>query len=215
MIGRRLITHILACTAAALLPAAAAAGTPEQVANDFHPVFRGTVGDKNIVGAAYVVVTPDEIIRIGTAGHTDTRRRQAINENTVFRVASVSKTFAAGLSGVLVAEGEFGWDDRVIDYIPDFRVDGDASQVRIENLLGQSTGLIPHAYDNLIEDGLPMERIIPKLSTLGYICAPGDCYSYQNSVFSLIEPVMAQSTQRDYADLMNEKIFGPLDMRNA
>ena len=215
MIGRRLITHILACTAAALLPAAAAAGTPEQVANDFHPVFRGTVGDKNIVGAAYVVVTPDEIIRIGTAGHTDTRRSQAINENTVFRVASVSKTFAAGLSGVLVAEGEFGWDDRVIDYIPDFRVDGDASQVRIENLLGQSTGLIPHAYDNLIEDGLTLDRIQKQFANLPYICEPGDCYTYQNSVFSLIGPVIEKTTGRSYAEVMYEKIFQPLDMRDS
>ena len=215
MIGRRLITHTLAYFAAALLPAAAAAATPEQVANDFHPVFRSTVGDKNIVGAAYVVVTPDEIIRIGTAGHTDTRRRQAINENTVFRVASVSKTFAAGLSGVLVAEGEFGWDDRVIDYIPDFRVDGDASRVRIENLLGQSTGLIPHAYDNLIEDGLTLDRIQKQFAKLPYICEPGACYTYQNSVFSLIGPVIEKTTGRSYAEAMYEKIFRPLDMRDS
>ena len=106
-----------------------------------------------------------------------------------------AKTFAAGLSGVLVAEGEFGWDDRVIDYIPDFRVDGDASLVRVENLLGQSTGLIPHAYDNLIEDGLPMDRIKKQFSNLPYLCEPGECYSYQNSVFSLIEPVIEKTNE--------------------
>ena len=167
------------------------------------------------LGAAYAVASPERIIRVGTAGHTDSSRKQAINENTAFRVASVSKTFAAGLTGVLVQEGEFGWEDRVIDYIPDFQVDGDASLVRIEHLLGQSTGLIPHAYDNLIEDGLPMDRIKKQFSNLPYLCNPGDCYSYQNSVFSLIEPVIEKTTSSSYEEMMVEKIFKPLDMRDA
>jgi len=209
-----LLTIAFACafTQAGLV----SADTPEQeLAASFHSKFRQTISEENITGAAYAVVTPDRIIRIGTAGHTDTKRNQAINENTAFRVASVSKTFAAGLTGVLVQEGEFDWNDRLIDYVPDFRVDGDASQVRIEHLLGQSTGLIPHAYDNLIEDGLSMDRIKKQFSNLPYLCNPGDCYSYQNSVFSMIEPVIEKTTSRSYEDMMVEKIFLPLDMRDA
>jgi len=189
--------------------------TEQDLANGFHSFFRQTVAEANITGAAYVVVTPEQIIRVGTAGHTDSSRKRTINENTAFRVASVSKTFAAGLTGVLIHEGEFDWDDRVIDYIPDFRVDGDSSLVRIEHLLGQSTGLIPHAYDNLIEDGLPMDRIKKQFSNLPYLCEPGDCYSYQNSVFSLIEPVIEKTTSSSYEEMMVEKIFRPLDMRDA
>ena len=185
------------------------------LAADFNAFFEQRVQEEGIPGAAFAVVTPSDVIHIGTTGHTDTARTRKINENTAFRVASVSKTFAAGLTAVLVAEGAFAWDDRVVDHLPGFRLKGDAGVLRIRDLLGQSTGLIPHAYDNLIEDGLPLERIVPKLSTLGYICAPGDCYSYQNIVFSLIEPVMQRTTQHSYAELMNEKIFAPLDMRNA
>ncbi len=211
---RTLLTIALACTCswAGPLPAA---NTEQDLTNRFHSFFRQTVSEANITGAAYAVVTPERIIRVGTAGHTDSSRKQAINENTAFRVASVSKTFAAGLTGVLVDEGEFGWNDRVIDYIPDFRVDGDASLVRIEHLLGQSTGLIPHAYDNLIEDGLPMDRIKKQFSNLPYLCNPGECYSYQNSVFSLIEPVIEKTTSSSYEEMMVEKIFRPLDMRDA
>jgi beta-lactamase class C len=214
MIRNTLLTIALACT---LLPAGPlrAESAEQNLTAGFHALFRQTVAEKNIVGAAYVVVTPERIIRIGTAGHTDTKRRETITENTPFRVASVSKTFAAGLTGVLVNEGEFGWSDRLIDYIPEFRVDGDPTQIRIEHLLGQSTGLIPHAYDNLVEDGLDMERITKQFSKLSYLCEPGECYSYQNSVFSLIEPVIEKTTERSYAELMNEKIFQPLDMRNA
>ncbi|MBT8039784.1 MAG: beta-lactamase family protein [Xanthomonadales bacterium] len=209
------LRQITAALGLVLAGSAWADGLTEELADQFHTVFRQTVSDKHLTGAAYAVVTPDRIIRIGTAGHTDTRRTQPINENTAFRVASVSKTFAAGLAAVLVEEGEFAWRDRVVDYLPDFRVAGDASQVRIEHLLGQSTGLVPHAYDNLIEDGVPVERIRKQFSRLEFLCRPGDCYSYQNSIFSLIEPVIEKTTKRGYAQLMNEKIFEPLDMRDA
>jgi beta-lactamase class C len=210
---RTLITITLVCALAQASPLSA--GTPDELAGKFHSVFNKTIAEKNITGSAYAIVVPERIIRIGTAGHTDTSRSQPINENTAFRVASVSKTFAAGLAGVLVQEGEFGWNDRVIDYIPDFQVDGDSTQVRIEHLLGQSTGLIPHAYDNLIEDGLSMDRITKQFSKLSYICDPGDCYSYQNSVFSLIQPVIEKTTAQSYAEMMVKKIFLPLDMRDA
>ena len=156
----------------------------KELARQFTAYFKKRVSEENVTGAAFVVATPEGLVEIGTAGHTDTSRKHAINENTIFRIASVSKTFAAGLTGVLISEGEFGWDDRVVSYVPDFRINGDAGKVRIRHVLGQSTGLIPHAYDNLIEDGLPMERIQEQYRKLTYICSPGHCYSYQNSIFN-------------------------------
>jgi beta-lactamase class C len=187
----------------------------QELTRQFSAHFRKLVAEENVTGAAFAVATPDGLVQIGTAGHTDTSRKHPINENTTFRVASVSKTFAAGLTGVLVSEGEFGWEDTVVSYVPDFRIDGDAGKVRIRHLLGQSTGLIPHAYDNLIEDGLSMARIQDQYRKLSYICSPGECYSYQNSIFSLIEPIIETTTRRLYSELMNEKIFKPLDMRTA
>ena len=191
------------------------ANPESQLAGEFEAYFRKQVSEENIPGAAFVITRPDEFIKVGTFGHTDTSRKTRITADTPFRVASVSKTFAAGLTGVLVKEGEFGWDDRVTVYVPDFRINGDASKVRIRDLLGQSTGLIPHAYDNLIEDGLSFDRIQKQFSKLDYICTPGQCYSYQNSIFSLIEPVMERTTDESYAQLMQSRIFEPLGMENA
>jgi len=187
----------------------------QELARQFTAYFNQRVIEDNVTGAAFAVATPEGLVEIGTAGYTDTSHKHAINENTIFRIASVSKTFAAGLAGVLVSEGEFGWDDQVVSYVPDFRINGDAGKVRIRHVLGQSTGLIPHAYDNLIEDGVPLERIQQQYRKLTYICSPGHCYSYQNSIFSLIEPVIETTTRRSYTELMNEKIFEPLDMRTA
>ncbi|MDT8321650.1 MAG: serine hydrolase domain-containing protein [Xanthomonadales bacterium] len=185
------------------------------LAADFEAIFRQHIHDEGILGAAFVVATPLGVVHAGAAGHTDTSRGQTIDENTPFRIASVSKTFAAGLTGLLVRDGWMRWDDPLIRYLPDFRINGDAGKVQLSHLLGQSTGLMPHAYDNLIEDGLPVERILPHFSKLSYLCTPGLCYSYQNSLFSLIEPVIEQVTARTYGDLMEERIFQPLNMHTA
>lgn len=196
-------------------PCSFAAPPEQQLARSFDAFFQQQVTEQGITGAAFVVANRHGIVAVGTAGHTDTTRSRRIDENTVFRVASVSKTFAAGLTGVLVQEGQLSWDDRVVDYVPDFRLQGDSRQVRLQHVLGQSTGLIPHAYDNLIEDGLPLERIQEKYAELSFLCSPGECYSYQNSIFSLIEPVIEQRTHQPYEALLEERLFRPLEMRTA
>lgn len=209
---------LLMLTLAVLCPPNAglwAAGDPEAVAAAFKPFFLERVATENITGAAFAIATPGGVIETGAAGFTDSSRTRPIDENTVFRVASVSKTFAAGLAGLLVQEGRFSWDDRVVDHVPGFRIKGDSGRVRVEDVLGQSTGLVPHAYDNLIEDGLSLEQIEQRYRDLSYICQPGACYSYQNSIFSLIEPIIEKTTNQSYERLMQERIFRPLDMRTA
>jgi beta-lactamase class C len=219
MIRRTLTVIGIACLCLQANPLFSASGTrataEEHLAAQFAIYFEKHVSESDITGAAFAVATPEGLLRIGTAGYTDTSRKRRIDDNTIFRVASVSKTFAAGLTAVLVNEGEFDWDDRVVDYVPDFRIDGDAGKVQIHHVLGQSTGLMPHAYDNLIEDGVSMDRIRDQYRKLSYLCQPGQCYSYQNSIFSLIEPVIETTTKQSYSDLMVEKIFRPLDMRTA
>ena len=212
-------THILRIMAMIALvfqfSSVTASSDEQKLAQDFERFFHQRVSDDQLIGASFVIVSGARSIQVGVAGHTDTTRTQPVTADTAFRVASVSKTFAAGLAGTLVSDGEFEWDDPVNRYVPDFRIKGDSSQVRIRHLLGQSTGLMPHAYDNLIEDGIPVERIRQQFGQLSYICAPGNCYSYQNSVFSMIEPVIEATTDQSYASLMQSRIFEPLDMKTA
>jgi len=207
---------VLVLTLLLFSPAAFAAAAPEQVlADEFEAWFQREVQFEDILGAAFAVVTGEGVVRMGTAGYTDTNRTKAIDPDTAFRIASVSKTFAAELTALMVKEGRLNWEDPVTRYLPTFRIRGDASKIQIRHLLGQSTGLIPHAYDNLIEEGRLPEDIQKRLVNLPYICPPGDCYSYQNTVFSMIEPVIERVTATSYASLIDQRIFKPLKMDTA
>ena len=192
-----------------------AAGSSLDIATDYEIYFRQLIADRDYPGAAFAIVTRDQILRISTVGHTTAARKHPIDTQTTFRLASVSKTFAAGVVGLLVEDGSLRWDDPITRYVPDFKINGDASLIRIQHLLGQSSGLMPHAYDNLLEHGKSMDTIWQRMSDLAFVCDPGQCYGYQNSVFSLVDPLVERVTALPYETLVEQRIFKPLDMKTA
>ncbi len=210
--------QLCADSAAPLLVTKAPAAAPvfdRQLGRDFEKYFHTTLQAARIPGGAYVIVTPAAIAGLGTAGTTAVKNGQPVTANTVFRLASVSKTFAAELTALLVEQGKLSWQDPANRYSPDFRINGNTQRITLEDLLGQSTGIVGHAYDHLIEAGQPVEQILPKFAELRPVCAPSSCYTYQNVAFSLIEPAIQSVSQSSYADNLDTQIFTPLNMRTA
>lgn len=130
-------------------------------------------------------------------------------------VHGLAASFDDRFRALLADEGHFSWSEPITRYVPGFQFRGARESVRIHDVVGQSSGFIPHAYDNLIEAGVPRDEVWQRFASLSPICPPGNCYTYQNSIFSLIEPVLAQTAQSSYPELVRERIFQPLGMRNA
>lgn len=205
----------VAAETAASHPPAAVSGAMAHSASRFEVLFRQHVAENRIPGAAFALVQRDGVIGLGTAGVTDKASNRPVDQNTVFRLASVSKSFAAELTALLEQEGHISWSDPVRRYVPGFRLQRGADGIRIEHLLSQSTGILAYAFDHMLDEGVPLQRIQNRYRELAPICQPGSCYSYQNSVYSLIEPVIEQATDRSFDVLMQEKIFQPLEMKTA
>ncbi|GHG69700.1 hypothetical protein GCM10010919_19810 [Alishewanella longhuensis] len=190
--------------------------TPAQIA-EFKQHFETVLAEQNIPGGSYAIVYKDKIISASGFGVREVGSAAPVDAYTVFRIASVSKTFAGGLASILASQGHFRWDEPVTRYLPDFsfKTRSYNNKLKIEHLLAQSTGVIANAYDNLIEANLQPDRILPQFQKLDPMCNPGQCYGYQNVLFSLIEPIMQQTTSQDYASLLQQNIFTPLKMPTA
>ncbi|ATC94021.1 beta-lactamase class C [Pseudoalteromonas tunicata] len=170
---------------------------------------------KNIPGAALSIVKSNHSsVAIGL-GTTKVKKGHAVTANTRFRLASVSKTFAGSLAAKLASEGAFALNDPVAKYLPAFHFDSYDKKLRLYHLLSHSSGLVPNAYDNLIESRMNYPDIQAKLSEVKPMCAPGSCYGYQNVMFSLIGDITQQSTGLSYETWLNEIFFKPLNMKNA
>jgi len=179
--------------------------------------FRILLEAKRVPGAAWAVVQDGRIVHARGHGVRSLDDQRPVTPETAFRVASVSKTFAAQLAGQLVAEGTLRWHDPVQRFVPEFTLarPEHARQLTLEHILGQSAGIVPNAYDNLLNAGRTLEQILPQFDKVEPMCPPGECYTYQNVLFSLVEPAIEASTGRRYGDLLRERLFEPLDMRQA
>lgn len=185
--------------------------------SDFDQYYAAKLAEHNIPGAAYAIVQGNKIIATAGFGVRQQGSSEPVDPYTVFRIASVSKTFAGSLSSLLAAEGHFSWDDKLVDYLPGFSFKSKKynNQLKLEHLISQSSGVMPNAYDNLIEANVPLERILPQFSKIDPLCPPGQCYGYQNVLFSLIDQVMQKTTGKTYAQLLQERIFTPLQLPTA
>lgn len=193
------------------------AGELNENAQIFEAFFKAQLEKYNIPGGAYAIIEGDKIIAMKGVGITSLKNPKPIDENTVFRLASVSKTFSSLLAAKLVEENKISWNDQISDFVPNFSLKRKdyTESLQVHHILGQSAGIMPNAYDNYLEENFPLRKIIPKFKRVGSFCAPGNCYSYQNILYSLIQPVMEQSTSTPYEKLMTDMIFKPLEMTNS
>ncbi|MFC3053077.1 serine hydrolase domain-containing protein [Kordiimonas pumila] len=184
------------------------------VVDGFDARFKLAVEENKIPGAAYAIIQNGQITKVETYGVRALGEKKPVTKDTVFRLASVSKTYTAELAAILVAEGKLSWDARVVDYVPGFhlKTPGHAEKLKVSHILSHSSGLTPNAYDIMLEDGWSLDKIVPRFQSLKPICAPGKCYGYQNIIFSLIQPVIEKTTGEHFETLMEDRIFKPLGL---
>lgn len=184
---------------------------------NFDAFLGSNLDSSQTIGAATVIVKGDSVIYLRTFGVRRAGSAEPVTPNTVFRLASVSKGFAGVLALQLQKEGSIDLDDPVRHHLPGLvlRDSISTADLSIHHLLNHTSGLVPHAYDNLVEAGLEIRDIIPELARVDISAPPGEIYGYQNVMFSLLDTIASQVTGKEYASLLREKLFGPLGMENT
>jgi beta-lactamase class C len=184
---------------------------------NFEQDFEEGLNKKRIPGAAVAIVKDGRVVFQKGFGVKEKGTSDEVDEHTVFRLGSISKGFASVLTGMFVEAGALSWDSPVSRYVEGFKLN-DAEQtdrVQIRHLLSHTSGLPRHAYTNLVEDGLSLERIIPRLEQVPLIAKEGEQIAYQNAAYSVIEKVLEAQTETDFNTLLNVKLFKPLAMNHS
>lgn len=181
---------------------------------DFAADIQSQAQQHNIPGYVFIFVRKGQPAKLVTFGRTE-RKGDKIDRDTVFRLASVSKTFAGVLMAKAVEESALTWQTPLLDIVPEYgfnRLEPDP--ITLGHLMSQSSGFIPNAYDNLIEANYSLKRVLKQLAKLEPLCAPGKCYTYQNALFGVIEDYYA-NRQSSYAKELDQALLNPLNMPNA
>lgn len=187
------------------------------VARDFDRWLDGVEGTNDVAGLAAAIVKDDKVLLERGIGYADTSTRERVSGDTTFRLASLSKAFAATLAGLLVERGQLHWDTRVADLLPAFTLNDvtGAQKLTVRDILSHRVGLPHNTYDNLLEQDEPYQVLVGRLGEVPLTCPVGDCYGYQNVAFSLIGDVTYAATGDFYYHQVEKRIFHPLGMRTA
>jgi beta-lactamase class C len=167
----------------------------------------------NVPGFAIVVVKKGQPAEFRYFGLTE-RNGTPINKDTVFRLASVSKTFTATLVAKQNSKKLIDWQTPVSSLTPQFTLDNYQSQpILLRHIIGQSAGFMPNAYDNLIEANYKRTRVLNELGKLDSICKPGYCYTYQNAIFGVLEEYYKDQNS-SFSQQLSTHLLAPLNMKS-
>ena len=172
---------------------------------------------QDLPGAAAVLVINGNVRPLMLFGFQSMTDIRPITEETVFQLASLSKSFTATAIALAVNDGHLQWGEPLVTRLPELNWSDArrAQKLKLFHLANQSSGLMPHAYTNLVEDVVSYNNILNRLQQVPFVCDPGACYSYQNVVFSLLGDVLMQATGMSYAQFLEQRLFAPLNMQAA
>ncbi len=150
-------------------------------------------------------------------GSADADRGINNSNQTVFRLASLTKQFTSAAVLRLVAEGKISLDDTICQYIDNCPESW--QQVRLRHLLNHSSGIADYTdfFDFEQTEGQPAtpEQLLARFRDIPLAFTPGELYDYCNSGYVLLGMVIERVSGRSYADFIQQEIFDPLDMEHS
>jgi CubicO group peptidase (beta-lactamase class C family) len=141
----------------------------------------------------------------------------AVDADTVFPLASVSKPVGSTVIATLTGEGGVvQWDDPVTKYEPSFAL-GDAwvtQHVTLADLYSHRTGLPDHAGDFVEDLGYDRDTVIARLR-FAPLASFRASYAYTNFGLTVAALAAAKAAGKDWNDLSAERLYGPLGMAST
>ncbi|HEV8494850.1 MAG TPA: serine hydrolase domain-containing protein [Candidatus Angelobacter sp.] len=191
-------------------------GHPEAFVAEFEDYIAKKVAPF-VPGVAVVIVSGGQIKSLNGYGVRRAGTRESITPDTVFRLASLSKSFAGTAASLLVDEGKITWDTTITSVLPNvaFKNKTYNKQITLRHALSQSSGLPRHTYSHYIDENRSYADIINRLRYVNFACPPGKCFGYQNVVYSLAGDMIKKKAGMSFENYVEKKIFTPLGMRSA
>src|SRR6476620_5949674 len=180
-------------------------------------VVEKTLKTFDVPGIAVAVVKDGKLIHAKGYGARSLNSGQKVDENTLFGIASNSKAFTVAALGMLMDEGKLKWDDRVTDYIPEFKLYNpyvtDAFTIR--DLLTHRSGLGLGAGDLMFfpdSNNFTKKDIIHNLRYLKAVSSFRTKYDYDNNLYIVAGEVLARVSGKSWEEFIEQRIMQPLGM---
>jgi CubicO group peptidase (beta-lactamase class C family) len=171
----------------------------------------------HVPGIAVAVIKDDRVVYSNGFGVRSLTTQLKVDEHTLFGIASNSKAFTSAAMGMLVDQKKIKWDDKVTDYIPEFKMYNPyvTDEFTIRDLLTHRSGLGLGSGDLMLwPEGSDFTRIdvIHNLRYLKPTSSFRSKYDYDNNLYIIAGEIVARVSGLSWEDFIQQHIFQPLEM---
>ncbi|MFN2316293.1 MAG: serine hydrolase domain-containing protein [Gemmatimonadales bacterium] len=180
-------------------------------------LFVAFMEQRRVPGIAWGLLVDGELVHVGTAGLRELATSTPVTRETVFRIASMTKSYTALAILRLRDEGRLSLDDPAERYVPELRglayPTGDSPRITIRHLLSHATGFpednpwgdqqldaTDEAMSAMMRGGIPFSN------------PPGLYYEYSNYGFAILGRIVANVSGMSYPEYLRAEILDPLGL---
>ncbi len=183
--------------------------------------IHATLTDHHVPGAAVAIVHDQQVAWAQGFGLADIATKRAMTPDTLFGVASISKTFAGLAIMQLRDQGKLSLDDPLVRFIPEFKAVtchyGRIEDVTLRRLMTHLSGLVgesptPHWRS---ADFPTMKAILDGLDRSPLVIEPHSAFKYSNLGFALLGETVERVSGRPFTEYVRSEILDPLGMQSS
>ena len=190
----------------------------DRVVAELEPEIQRALLAGNIPSATIAIVSGNEVSWTGAYGYSNLWARTPAAPNTVYLIGSTFKTMSTVALLQLMEQGKFKLDDRVNDYLTDFKIQGEDPQkpVTFRHLLTHTSGLpadfggfpvwgdtVPPSLDEYLKKSLKVTK--PAMTSV----------TYSNNAYTLVGYLVQKLSGKPFKEYIQENIFKPLEMNST
>ncbi|BBH20042.1 serine hydrolase [Paenibacillus baekrokdamisoli] len=193
-------------------------------------VIDRTFADKRLVGAVIKVAVDGELVYNRAAGLADREKNQPMQENNLFRLASVSKPIVSTAALVLLSQGRIHLDDRVDRWLPEFRPrleNGDFAILTIRHLITHTAGLTYRFFqeengsyhragvsDGMDQTDITLEENLRRIASVPLLYTPGTQWKYSIAT-DVLGAVIEKVSGAPLSEAVQSLVLKPLGMNDT
>jgi CubicO group peptidase (beta-lactamase class C family) len=208
--------YLLHCVFAAAIMARAPSAPADDLPPGIDKYIEAAKARWQVPALSIAVVKDGRTVLVRGYGLRDERKSEPVDAQTVFRLASISKTFTAATVGLLVDEGKVAWDDPIKRHIPTFELNEPylTENASLRDCLSHRVGL--ETGDIVARRGdLSRDEILSRLKYLRPYSPFRGKFKYSNLMYVAAGESVARVSGDTWEDFLVRRLLTPLEMQHT
>jgi len=182
-------------------------------------VYKNLIKKNKVIGASIAIVDKGQIVYATGYGYSDISNNKKADENTIYRIGSISKSFTALSLMQLQQDEKLSINESIKSHLPALQLKSrylDSNQFLISDMLSHTSGFPSDFWNGFFCDSPPDQKWVINQLNKTETAHPNQLnFAYSNVAYGVLGELVAHKSGVTYETYLNENIFQPLEMKSS